>query len=439
MSPAFPSRRAAQFEALLDGTLTEAPSAELAQLLALAEQVRAVPEMTPRADFAADLRERLMAEAPTALAAPPADDASSTAAARLTVGRGTPSKSRRERRIGVAIAAFSLVGATAATAVASQGSMPGDTLYPVKRLVEDAQTSLTMGDDAKADILLSHARTRLDEARQLSERDDIDTARVEQALRDFGTTADHASSVILAEYADHGDQERIDDLRTFTEQGVTTLSELATLLPPSVDGVLAEVTNTLLNIDQSAAQACPACDAAGIVELPAPLVDLLGTTMNDVALTGSSLQQGTTTKHAGKSAKPGGSDDPSQAPAGSSSEQLTDPVTGAAGDLGGALGGSKGGKGGEGDKGGKPSSGPTSVGGAVGDAGGAVGGTVSGVGGAVGGVGDQVGGPVGGVVGGVGGTVDDLGDTVGGVTGDLGDAVDGIAGTLLPPKPSTTP
>jgi hypothetical protein len=414
MSPAFPSRRAAQFDALLDGTRTAAPSAELAELLAVAEGLRAVPEVAPRAEFAASLRERLMAEAPEALATPASVDT-----ARLTVGRRTPSKTSRERRIGVAIAAFSLVGASAATAVASQGSLPGDTLYPVKRLIEDARTSLTMGDDAKADILLSHARTRLDEARELGGRDDVDTGRVEDALHDFGDSADQASAALLAEYADHGDAQNINDLRTFTQESVTTVSELADLLPPSLDEALADVTNTLLTIDHSAAQACPACDAAGIFELPPTLVDLLGATTGAIAPTSASTTLPSTAGEvAGTSPKPAPSSGSTTAPD-TSTQQLTDPLTDATG-------------GGKGGKGGTPSGGATSLGGAVSGAGGAVGDTVGGVGGGVSDLGDQVGGPVGGVVGGVGGTVEDLGGAVGGVTG-------GVGGLLGGPSPTPSP
>src|SRR6476661_4903143 len=117
MSPAFPSRRRAdQFDALVEGTLTQAPTAELAGLLALTEGLRAEPAVAPRADFAASLRERLMEAAPEAPATPAgpatASAADANAAGRLTVGHRTPSKTSRERRIGVAIAAFSIVGAT---------------------------------------------------------------------------------------------------------------------------------------------------------------------------------------------------------------------------------------------------------------------------------------------------------------------------------------
>jgi hypothetical protein len=421
MSPAFPTRRRAEeFDALLAGELTEAPSAELAALLEVVDQVRALPEITPRAEFAASLRERLMAEAPAALAAP-ATATAEEPTTRLSVGRRTPSKSSRERRIALAIAAFSVVGATTASAVASQGALPGDTLYPVKRLIEDARTSLAMGEDAKADTLLSQARTRLKETRELSDRDNPDTDAITKSLRSFGDTADHASTVILAHDAGHADDKEIGQLRTFTGQSVADLSDLADVLPASVDGVLADVVNGLIAIDQSAAQACPGCDGTGIGELPANLVDLLSATTGDGNDRAPSAAA--TAPHK-KPAKPKAT--PSQAPSASAAEQLANDLKNTTGQLTG-----KGGK--------SATSAPTSVGGAVGGAGGAVGGTVSGVGGAVGDAGSQVGGPVGGLLGTVGGVVGGLGDTVTGTTGALGDTVDGVTGGLTGGLLGTSP
>ncbi|GAB7005898.1 hypothetical protein JCM18899A_33710 [Nocardioides sp. AN3] len=427
MTPAFGSRRRAeQLDALLEGRLTEAPSAELGALAALVDEVRSLPEVTPRAEFAASLRDRLMAEAPQALAIAPTD--SSAASARLTVGGRTaatrPARTSRERRIGVAIAAFSLVGATGVSAMASQGSLPGDTLYPVKRLIEDARASLAMGEDAKADVLLSQARTRLDEAHELSARDEIDTAQVRHTLQDFVDTADHASTLVLADYAAHGDQQSIEELHSFASKSLTSLSSLVGVLPTSLDGTLADVTNTLIAIDQSAAQACPACGGPGITELPSQLVSLLSATTSGLTTPSAS----TTSAHAtapkgGKRAGRGPTPGTSTASSGSQSNPLTDAAEA-------VIGGQSG----------KPSRGPTSVGGAVGSVGGAVGGTVSGAGGAVSGAGSQLPSPVGGVVSGAGGAVSGLGDTVGGVTGGLGNTADGLLGGLTgSPSASPTP
>ena len=48
-------------------------------------------------------------------------------------------------------------------AVAAQTALPGDSLYPVKRAIEDTRTGLASGDTAKGARLLANARGRLDE------------------------------------------------------------------------------------------------------------------------------------------------------------------------------------------------------------------------------------------------------------------------------------
>lgn len=413
MTPAFPSRRRAeQFEQLLAGTVVDAPTPELTELLALAGQLRTRPEVQPRAEFAASLRERLMAEAPAALTAP----AAASAADRLTVGRRDPAKGRRDRRVGLAAVAFSVVGATTASAMASQGALPGDTLYPVKRLLEGAHTALAMGDQAKADTLLAQARGRLQETRTLGQRGDAaDAAAIAQALADFRGEARQAAGLVLADYADDGHVAPVDELRAFDEQSIAALDALTALLPPTLDDELADTTQTLLTIDSAAARACPSCDAAGIVELPASLVALLGDPAADAAETAAP------TTAAPRPRKPHTATTGTRKPGTGTAPSLPD-----VGDLGSGATGTVGLP-----QVSEPGSGSASVGGVVGGVGGTAGGAVSGVGGTVSGTGDAVGGAVGGAVSGAGGTVSGTGDAVGGTVGSVGGTVDGVVGGLL--------
>lgn len=434
MSPAFGSRRRAEeFDALLEGTLTQPSSAELRDLVAFAERVWALPEIEPRRDFADDLRARLMAEAPAALAfARPAGADTERIERierieRLTVRR-SPSAPRRERRLAVAIAAFSVVGATAASAMASQGALPGDTLYPVKRLVENAQTSLSMGEEAKADTLLAQARTRLAEARTLARRgDEADAGAISDTLDDFSSKAAHASDLVLDEYADRRDDARVEGLRSFAADGVATLDELSGLVPADAEGALAKATRTLLGIDAAAAQTCPSCTAQGVTDIPATLAQLLSSATDGVreSLAPSRHPRANRPSEA-TSPSPGAA---SQAPA--PDQQAGGPGPGSGGSTSGPT---------------APTSQPSTIGGVVGGVGGAVGDTVSGVGDAVTGVGGAIGGPVGGVVSGVGGVVSGVGGAVGGTVGSVGGLVDGVVGGLLggltsttSPKPSPTP
>ncbi len=53
-------------------------------------------------------------------------------AARLTV----PARTRRDRRVGIALGAVAIVGATPRWPLPRRGALPGDALYPVKRVIE---------------------------------------------------------------------------------------------------------------------------------------------------------------------------------------------------------------------------------------------------------------------------------------------------------------
>ena len=139
MTAAFSARRRAdEFEALLSrGPRTPpSPSAtpqKYADLLEVVSDLRSLPEVTARPEFVGSLRERLMAEADTALVRQP------PAPQRLAMPTTTR---RRDRRLGALLGGAALVGATATMAVAAQTSLPGESLYGVKRGIEAAQVRL---------------------------------------------------------------------------------------------------------------------------------------------------------------------------------------------------------------------------------------------------------------------------------------------------------
>lgn len=421
MSPAFSSRRRAdQFDALLSGALTPAPTPELASLASLADELRELPEVAPRAEFAVSLRERLMAEAAAALAAPPAPDELTR---KLTVGSGeTRTRSRRERRIGIAIAAFSILAAATGTAAASQGSLPGDTLYPVKRLIESAHTSLSFGDAAKGSTLLGQAADRLSELERLRDRAEAaDPAVIEQALNDYSEQATKASDLLLADYAQRGDPATITRLHEFAQQGITTLAGLAGVLPASVDDALAAATQTLIDIDQAASQACPGCGLGSIVELPSSLLMLVGDTVEEVASPIAPPQQVIKAPQVIRAPQPIKSADPTSLPTGEQGG------TGSKGSSGTTM--TRGEPGSTTSDGGSPVKLPTSSPTSLGDG---VGGVVSGVGDTLGQVGDGLGGTLGDTVGGLGDTVDDLGTGLGETVNGLGDTLGGLLGGATP-------
>jgi uncharacterized protein DUF5667 len=68
-------------------------------------------------------------------------------------------------RFAAGLGALTIAGAAAASASAS--ALPGDALYPVKRVTEVAALQLAPTDAARQDLLLHQADTRLDETTQL--------------------------------------------------------------------------------------------------------------------------------------------------------------------------------------------------------------------------------------------------------------------------------
>ncbi len=206
MTPAFTARRRAEefdalVEALSTGSLRDADhdaqhsrDTRYADLLEVVGALRAAPPPTPRPEFVADLRSRLMTEAQTALVAP----------SEPTPVR-TPARTRsRERRLAAVIGGFAVVSATGSMAVAAQSALPGDTLYPLKRGIENAQVKVQSGDDDKGAALLENAAGRLDEVGELTRDGDGRAADISATLDDFSAQSTEASELLLDDYADTG-------------------------------------------------------------------------------------------------------------------------------------------------------------------------------------------------------------------------------------------
>lgn len=261
-------RRAEEFAALVDAAAADAmqgadQETRHAELLELVGAMRGLPDPTPRADFVADLRERLMTEADVALG---------EVNQKLALPAHT--RSPRDRRLALAAGTLALLGATSGVAVASQNALPGDTLYPIKRAIEGAQTTLTVDDSAKGNTMLDHASGRLDEIEALAQRHDADSeAEMPETLAEFSEQADKAADVLLSEYSDTGDSAPVARLREFTSTSMEVLGELNAVLPPSAGDALTKAALVLTEIDSRAAAACPQCEG-GITEIPAFVLSL---------------------------------------------------------------------------------------------------------------------------------------------------------------------
>lgn len=254
-------RRADEFDALLSGRAVDA--VEYDELLQLVRSIRALPEVTARPAYVADVRSRLVAAAAVELAAAKVDP--------LTTAKLTPRQRQgaRERRIATALGGFAVVVASGSMAVAAQGALPGDVLYPMKRAIENAQTNLQSDDAERAETLLAHAEQRLVEVQELSARDDDgDAEQIAATLQDFTEQTKQATELMLDSYADTGDDEPLVELRDFAAESMADLTALGDAVPDDARPALVTAAQTVLQVDDQAFNVCPTCGDEPLVELP---------------------------------------------------------------------------------------------------------------------------------------------------------------------------
>lgn len=479
MSPVYSARRAERFHALIEGSASAPADRRTAELVAVVGALRSAAGTppAPRPEFVADLRERLLAAAATELApgTPPP-----SATERPPVRTPT----RRSRRLSAALAGLAMLGASATMAVASQGALPGDALYPIKQALEGAGTRIAANDVERGHSLLDRADNRLEELHSMAAEGDPHAAAVVDTLDTFTTQSLEGSRLLLDDARENGTRSSAERVLEFAGASTEQLAALREQLPADADAAFLRAARTVVAIDATATQVCPTCGGAplevpmellagatgpggsdatvpgvpspsataasdhlGLEDLALPGATGLGTAVADVLPTGA-----TSTPHPGTS--PTGSpspDGPTSGPTGNPSPDSTDPTDPPAGE---PTGGPDGGDQTEGglhgtagqvvdgvqDTTGQVTQGvgetlDNVAGGDLSGAGQAVGNTVSGAGqaagSAVGGATSQLGNTVGGVGAGVG---DTLGQVTGNVVGQgagqaVGDAVGGLGET----------
>ncbi len=280
MSPLFATRRRAEeFDAVVEEAMTrgEASDSRYDDLLALVGALRAVPQPQARPEYVAELRAALVAEAATM----PARDLTHEDRLRLRTPDPGRVRNPRERGARIAVAGLALVGATATLSVVAQSALPGDLLYPLKRGIESAEAGLRVSEQGKGTTLLASATTRLDEVSRLDAEDH--PAEIADTLDDFTAQATEASDLLLSSYAAKGDDATVVDLRSFTGESMTSLSELDGQLPDSAQDEWVHAVTTLVRIDDEAQLACPTCAGTDLDEI-APTLPTVGTGFGTGAL-----------------------------------------------------------------------------------------------------------------------------------------------------------
>jgi hypothetical protein len=243
---------------------------ELLEAVELVGRLRTVGAVAPRPEFSAELRHRLLEQAAaraattaTPLTVHTAPDDSDDPPGSEDVGASvTDIRRRQSRRIRLvaSTAALVLLGGGIGSAAAAQQAMPGDTLYGMKRSIENVATNVGVGDDSRGRRDLEHAMTRLSEVQELATNGGS-VGTINATLDDFSAQARQGVSRLLASYQQNSDQNSITAITAFITSARQALGELAPKLPPESLKSGVEALATIEQLAGHTAAACPKCDA----------------------------------------------------------------------------------------------------------------------------------------------------------------------------------
>lgn len=152
--------------------------------------------------------------------------------------------------VGVAAGAFGGVAA------ASSDALPGDSLYGLKRGMEDLHLGLTDGDADRGEVYLDQASTRLSEARRLMERarsgalDHEQLGEVRRTLNGMTHDATEGHRLLHAAYERDGTIGPIQTLDSFSRAHRDSWSSLRDRLPVQLTDIGDRVSSVFAAIDE---------------------------------------------------------------------------------------------------------------------------------------------------------------------------------------------
>ena len=155
----------------------------------------------------------------------------------MTVDRERRSAGHRVKQAVAAVAVTSVVVGVGAAA-ASTRALPGDTLYGLKRQVENVQLALAQGDVGHGRELLEQADARLGEAEALAAGEDSTSPQTRErlagALADMDAAVTAAAVDLTRAYRETGDEEPLQLLAQFVAEQQDRLDDLLPLLDPQL-------------------------------------------------------------------------------------------------------------------------------------------------------------------------------------------------------------
>lgn len=169
-------------------------------------------------------------------------------------------RSRLSRRLAVGgLTVGVAAGALGGVAAASTDALPGDTLYGLKRGMEDLRLDLAGSDASRGKVYLDLAATRMQEARRLMDRgrggalDDESVGEVRKALSGMHQEASEGHRLLSAAYQKDGSLQPMALLDSFARAHRQSWSDLRGKLPSQLTDVSDQVSSVFDAIDDEVA------------------------------------------------------------------------------------------------------------------------------------------------------------------------------------------
>lgn len=169
-------------------------------------------------------------------------------------------RSRLSRRLAVGGLTMGVAaGALGGVAAASTNALPGDTLYGLKRSMEDIKLDMAGSDTSRGKVYLDMAATRMQEARRLMDRgrgghlDDESVGEVRKALSGMHQEASEGHRLLTQAYEKDGSLQPMETLNSFAQSHRQSWSDLRGKLPTQLTDVSDQVTLIFDAIDHEVA------------------------------------------------------------------------------------------------------------------------------------------------------------------------------------------
>ncbi len=169
-------------------------------------------------------------------------------------------RSRLSRRLAVGGLTMGVAaGALGGVAAASTNALPGDTLYGLKRGMEDLKLDMAGNDASRGKVYLDLASTRMQEARRLMDRgrggqlDTESVAEVRRALSGMHQEASEGHRLLTEAYEKDGSLEPMELLNTFADSHRQSWADLRGKLPSQLTDVSDQVSSIFDAIDAEVA------------------------------------------------------------------------------------------------------------------------------------------------------------------------------------------